>query len=121
MSQLGEPLATTPGSEDNNDETVPVHFLLACIELTFVDSNGDTGITRLNTMMMSTDGRVNVRLLGLAQQGAQVQLRKSLNEDVNILNAVFLSISDLGLMLPEEFHAGQQDLSKNHNTDKGVN
>lgn len=110
MSQSSAPTDTTTGTDASNKEsesTTPMHYFLACIELTFMDSDKETGVTRVNTMMMSADGPVNVRLLGLAQQGAQIQLRKKLNEDVNILNATFLNISYLGQMLPEEFHAGQ--------------
>lgn len=99
----------------------PAHFLLACVELTFMDDDGQTGITRLNTMVKSEDGRVNVELLGRTQQAAQIQLRKKLQDpNVNVLDVVVFAVSDLGIMTDEEFH-GLGQARAQVNTDETLN
>jgi hypothetical protein len=88
------------------------HFFLACCEITFVDTEGNTGITRVNSMIKSIDQTVPARLLGRAQQAAQMQLIKSLNDsNLNILNVIFITINYIGEMTDEEFHKQDVDAS----------
>lgn len=92
-----------------NTQNNIAHFFIACVELTFVDAEGNTGVTRLNTMIRSDTNTVGVLLLGRAQQAAQIQLIKSLNDpSINVLNVVFVSISYLGAMSDEDFHRTEE-------------
>lgn len=82
------------------------HWFIACAEITFVHGDGEnTGITRLNSMMKSDKQAVGVEMLGRAQQAAQLQLLKNLNDPgINVLNVVFVSICYLGHMTEKEFY-----------------
>lgn len=81
------------------------YFFLACVELTFVNADKETGITRVNATLKSETPYVGVRLLGRAQQSTQLQLAKNLNDpNLQFLNAVFITLNPLGEMPDEEFH-----------------
>lgn len=87
----------------------PAHFFLACCELTFVTGDGETGVTRLNSMIRSETKAIGVLFMGRAQQAAQMQLIKNINDEkIQVLNVVFMSISYLGLQTDEEFHKTEQ-------------
>lgn len=99
----------TDQSKSNNqneiDPNKKYNFFLACLELTFIDADKETGITRVNTMITSETDSINITLLGRAQQAAQIQLMKQLNdEQIQIINVIFTSISNLGNMTNSEFH-----------------
>lgn len=88
---------------------VPAHYFLACCELSFVTGESETGITRLNSVIRSETTAIGVLAMGRAQQAAQMQLIKNLNDPkIQVLNVVFISISYLGEQTDEEFHKTDQ-------------
>ena len=90
-------MTTKPGQK--------AHFFLACCEITFIDGEQNTGITRLNSVIRSESQTVGVLLMGRAQQAAQMQLIKNMNDSsIQALNVTFTSISYLGFQSDEEFH-----------------
>jgi len=80
------------------------HFYLACLEIAFSNAEGETGVTRVNTMLKSESQSIGVLGLGRGQQAAQMQLMKNLNDpNLNIHNVVYVAISYIGQMTDEEF------------------
>ena len=82
------------------------HFWLGAVELTFVDSEEATGVTRVNTMVNSDSGNITMTELAKLQQGAQLTLFNKLGEQVTVLGLTVLNIIYLGKMTDEEFSAG---------------
>lgn len=81
------------------------HIYLACVKISFVDREGETGVTETNAMIRSARQQIGVELLARAQQGAQITLMQKLNDPtLNILDAVFTGMFYLGHMTEEEFN-----------------
>lgn len=80
------------------------HMYLACLKLTFVDGDGDTGVTETNTMIKANKPQVGLELLARAQQAAQIQLIEKLNDPtIQVLDVIFTGMFYLGHMTQEEF------------------
>lgn len=84
-----------------------VHHL-ACSEVTFVDAKGNTGICRVNSLILSEDGSLTAEHLGRCQQSAQAMMVAKLGggDGIKILDVVILSISFIGVMTSEKFNVG---------------
>jgi len=82
------------------------HYWLSAVELTFIDSEGSTGVTRVNTMVNADEQRLTMVELAKVQQGGQLTLFNKLGEQVTVLGLTVMHISYLGHMTDEEFTAG---------------
>lgn len=91
---------------DVTQDTEPTNYYIACVELTFVDGEGNTGITRINSVAQTDRAFLGVKELGRVQQAAQMQFANKLKDPkLQILDAVFVSVSFLGRMSPKDFHS----------------
>lgn len=81
-------------------------FWLACVEIQFVDNEGNTGITRVNATTPTEVDHLTYASLNKLQQGAVQVLYNMLNQAVQILSVVVVSVSNIGVMTEEEFMAG---------------
>jgi hypothetical protein len=91
------------------------HFWLSAVELTFVDTQGDTGVTRVNTMVNAESSNVTMTELAKVQQGAQLTLFNKLGEQVTVLGLTVLNVSYLGHMTDKEFSAGATETQASTN------
>jgi hypothetical protein len=101
------------------------HFFLASAFALFQDIQDGTGVgpvhsVPMNVVVPSEQQIVTARDLGVAQQNVQVQLHKRMGENqVEVVDVVFNSISYLGHMTDEEFYG--QGVQKAGGTEAAAN
>lgn len=102
------------------------HFMVACQVVFAVQDAGETAMNTafINGVLTNDKDVFPSRLLGKAQQIAQMHLFKRLGEDaakVNVIDVVIMNVMNLGYMTEEEFQAApegtkQQEVSKDRPT-----
>lgn len=80
------------------------YYFMVAAQVTFITSEGDSNLTRVNALVESPTENFTVKELARAQQGAQINLFEKLGGPVQVLDVIFLSISKLGHMSKEEFY-----------------
>lgn len=81
-----------------------LHYYLVTAEVFFVTASQETGSVRVNALVMNDHRQVPLHLIGKAQQSAQLQFFKKLNDaTVQVLDVVIANLSYLGLMSEKEF------------------
>jgi hypothetical protein len=88
-------------------------YHLAAGEVVFADPETEqSGVVRLNVMIVTPDGNIGVRHIGQAQQSLQLRFFERVeNPKLQVVDVVLIGISLLGQMTNEEFHReppGQQ-------------
>lgn len=88
----------------NQPETNFYHLVAG--EVIFRDPDTEqSGVVRLNVMIVTPDGNVAVRHIGGAQQSLQLRFFERVeNPKLQVIDVVIIGISSLGEMTNEEFH-----------------
>lgn len=82
-------------------------YFMVAGELIFRRKDDETPhVMKLNTVIMSKDGRIAVAQLGRAQQGLQMEFHRRMQDpELEVIDVVLLNLMRLGQFTPEEFNA----------------
>lgn len=84
---------------------IKLHYFLFAVELVYKVEGGEMGRANVNVAVTNPDMNINARVLGRAQQGAQVNFWKKVKSQLEIVDAVITAVSYLGHMTPQYFNA----------------
>lgn len=101
--------------------SVRQHYHLVAGEIVFRMTEDDPpSALRLNSVIISDDGRIPVRLLSRAQQSLQMQFHKRFEGlPPKVLDVVVVGLFPLGLFTKEEFNAAPEGMALREQTGVG--
>lgn len=90
------------------------HYFLVAGELVFRTKESEVpNAVRMNTVVMSADGKLPAAQIGRAQQALQLHFFQRMQDpELKVVDVVILSLMPLGEFTPEEFNATPPGLEK---------
>lgn len=82
-----------------------LHYHLVSGQILYqVDGENGPGIITLNSLVKTEDGKLNLQMIGRAQQVLQANFLKKVGEvKVQIVDVIILAITNLGVFTEDEF------------------
>lgn len=86
------------------EEKKNYYFIIAG-EITFMNTDGDVGITKMNTVIGHDSPNIPLKLIGKANQALSMMLVEELKDPtIKIMKIVVLTVSPMGQMTETEFY-----------------